>query len=232
MQDIKKRSSPSKDKSPIVTPVYELPFVCSSQFELTEDFRLVSEANLDVLQEQFPHEYKDMYREDQNTWKLKTIHKQEHIDFLNKKYTNEQKFYMKLLCDLLRMKESYYSCMTSFRRELLDKAIMDAQIYLDYIVLLIPENDHKGEWNEEWTMNRSHTDYNYYHPPEHDNVEATITVNFAKEWLRHDAVLCHLDGWLYCLNYVIHLKVKISLHMLNHLLQELYLLGKPMFHTM
>ena len=45
-------------------------------------------------------------------------------------------------------------------------------------------------------MNTSHTDYSYFHPPEHDNVEATVTVNFAKEWLRHDSAFFVSPRWM------------------------------------
>ena len=178
-----------------IYPQIALP-VLQSEFELDENYRLTTESDVNALIEKYPRDYKDIYVDDEATWKLKPIRKPEHIDFLNGKYTKEQKCYLTLFSDLLRAKVAHYACLTSSQRITLDETLVDLQNQLDYILQIIPETDHAGKWNEVWSMNVEHPQFEYYHPPEHDEVDKVISVKLATAWLRHDASFTVSPVWL------------------------------------
>ena len=178
-----------------ILPQIALPTL-ESGFELDEHYRMTTESDANALIEKFPRDYKDVYVDDEATWKLKPLRKPEHAAFLNDKYTKKQKCYLKLFSDLLRAKVAHYACLTSSQRMQLDATLMDLQNLLDYVLHIIPETDHTGKWNEVWSMNRDHPEYEQYHPPEHDEVDKVISVKLATEWLRHDAAFTVSPVWL------------------------------------
>ena len=70
---------------------------------------------------------------------------------VNRKYSHETKFYLKLYGDLLQAKRRHYTCLNRKDRAVLDDAITDLQNHLDYHQMLIGENDHEGKWNAVWS---------------------------------------------------------------------------------
>lgn len=178
-----------------ILPQIALPTL-QSGFELDEQYCMTTESDVNTLIEKYPRDYKDIYVDEEATWKLKPVRKPEHIAFLNAKYTKEQKCYMKLFSDLLRAKVAHYACLTSSQRITLDETLLDLQNHLDYLLQIIPENDHNGKWNEVWSMNKDHPQYEEYHPPEHNEVDKVISVKLATDWLRHDASFMVSPLWL------------------------------------
>ena len=178
-----------------ICPRVQLP-VLQSGWLLDKHFHLCTESDVDALIDKFPQEYKDIYRDEEATWKLKPIRKPAHLAHLNTKYTNEQRCYLKLFCDLLRVKESHYACLSPTLRNQLDDALTDLQAHLDYLLQIIPENDHEGKWNEVWSMSETHPLHDAYHLPKHNEVDKVIGVNLATEWLRRDASFWVSPRWL------------------------------------
>ena len=153
--------------------------------DLDEGYRLTTEADVDALTEAFPRVYKDMFREEESTWKLQPVRHPSHLDVLNQKYSNEVKCYLKLFCDLMRAKERHYGVLRKAIRTMLDDALIDLQNHLDYLLQILPEQDHDGKWNEVWSMSPHHPQYERYHPPAHDEVDKVIPLDLATEWLRN-----------------------------------------------
>ena len=178
-----------------ICPRVQLPEL-QSGWLLDSHYCLCTEADVDALVDKFPQEYKDIYREEEATWKLKPVRKPAHLDHLNAKYSNEQRCYLKLCCDLLRVKEGYYACLSPDLRNQLDDALSDLQNHLDYLLQIIPENDHEGKWNDVWSMSEQHPLYEAYHPPQHSEVDKVISVNLATEWLRRGATFAMSPRWL------------------------------------
>ena len=85
-----------------------------------------------------------------------------HLAHLNRKYSHETKFYLKIFGDLLQAKRRHYSCLNYTQRKTLDHSIVDLQNFLDYHLLLIGENDQNGDWNEVWSMSPTHPAYEAY----------------------------------------------------------------------
>ena len=178
-----------------ICPRVQLPAL-QSGWLLDDHYCLCTEADVDALVDKFPQEYKDIYREEEATWKLKPVRKPAHLDHLNQKYSNEQRCYLKLCCDLLRVKESCYACLSPALRNRLDDVLTDVQNHLDYLLQIIPENDHEGKWNDVWSMSEQHPLYEAYHPPQHSEVDKVVSVNLATEWLRRGATFTMSPRWL------------------------------------
>ena len=163
---------------------------------LDDTYRLTSESDVDALTEVFPREYKDVYREEEDTWKLMKPRAPEHLALLNRKYSHETKFYLKLYGDLLQAKRRHYTCLNPKDRTVLDNAITDLQNHLDYHQLLIGENDHEGKWNAVWSMSPSHPAYEQYHPPAQDEVDKVVAVDLATDWMQKDMQYHVSPRWL------------------------------------
>ena len=163
---------------------------------LDATYRLTSESDVDALTEAFPREYKDVYREEEDTWKLMKPRAPKHLALLNRKYSHETKFYLKLYGDLLQAKRRHYTCLNRKDRAVLDDAITDLQNHLDYHQLLIGEHDHEGKWNAVWSMSPSHPAYEQYHPPAHDEVDKVVAVDLATDWMQKDMQFHVSPRWL------------------------------------
>lgn len=163
---------------------------------LDATYRLTSESDVDALTEAFPREYKDVYREEEDTWKLMKPRAPAHLALLNRKYSHETKFYLKLYGDLLQAKRRHYTCLNRKDRAVLDDAITDLQNHLDYHQMLIGEHDHEGKWNAVWSMSPSHPAYEQYHPPAHDEVDKVVAVDLATDWMQKDMQFHVSPRWL------------------------------------
>jgi hypothetical protein len=163
---------------------------------LDATYRLTSESDVDALTEAFPREYKDVYREEEDTWKLMKPRAPAHLALLNRKYSHETKFYLKLYGDLLQAKRRHYTCLNRRDRAVLDDAITDLQNHLDYHQMLIGEHDHEGKWNAVWSMSPSHPAYEQYHPPAHDEVDKVVAVDLATDWMQKDMQFHVSPRWL------------------------------------
>lgn len=163
---------------------------------LDDTYRLTSESDVDALTEAYPRAYKDLYREEEETWKLLKPRAPEHLSALNRKYSHETKFYLKLCGDLLQAKRRFYATLDATTRTTLDHAITDLQNYLDFHQMLIEEQSEQGEWNEVWSMSPTHPAYTRYHPPAHNDVNAVVSVDLATEWMQKDMQYHVSPRWL------------------------------------
>ena len=49
-----------------------------------------SESDLDLLTEKYPNSYREMYREEEETWKMKPLAHPSHVDYLNSNTRSKQ----------------------------------------------------------------------------------------------------------------------------------------------
>lgn len=163
---------------------------------LDATYRLTCESDVDALTEAFPREYKEIFREEESTWKLMKPRDASHLALLNRKYSHETKFYLKIFGDLLQAKRRHYSCLNYTQRETLDHSIVDLQNFLDYHLLLIGEDDQNGDWNQVWSMSPTHPAYEAYHPPAHNEVDKVVAVDLAIDWMKKDMQYFVSPRWL------------------------------------
>lgn len=162
-----------------------------SGVDLDGEYRLTTERDVDILTEAFPRAYKDMYRNEQETWMLKPVRHPDHLAALNREHSSEVKCYLKMCCDLMRAKQRHYALLKTAVRGLLDDALTDVQSHLDYLLQIVPEQEDDGQRN--WSMSANHPAYNQQHPPDHNEVDKVIPLDVANEWLRRDMAFsrCH-----------------------------------------
>lgn len=163
---------------------------------LDATYRLTCESDVDALTEAYPREYRDVFREEESTWKLMKPRDPSHLAHLNCKYSHETKFYLKIFGDLLQAKRRHYSCLNFSQRKILDHSIVDMQNFLDYHLLLIGENNQNGDWNEVWSMSPTHPTYEAYHPPAHNEVDKVVAVDLAMDWMKKDMQYFVSPRWL------------------------------------
>lgn len=71
-------------------------YITISPVKLDEDYKLTIPHNLDLLQQKFTDEFKDMDREDLSTWHNKVI-QPKHIEYLNSEYDDTVRYCLYLL---------------------------------------------------------------------------------------------------------------------------------------
>jgi len=159
----------------------------SGGVDLPEHYCLTTESDVDLLTEKYTSVYKDLFREDEQTWKGKPIRAPEHLAYLNDKYSKEVKFYLRMYSAAMQMKQNHYAGLLPYTKEALDNALYDLQNHLDYMLLLVPENDDTStkEWNEIWSMSNNHHLYKQFHPPDNNDLNAIIENDVSFEWLKH-----------------------------------------------
>jgi hypothetical protein len=153
--------------------------------DLDESYRLTTEADVDLLTERFPTVYKDLFREDEATWKGLRVRDPAHLAQLNDKYSREAKFYLRLCSTMLRMKQLHYAALSSDARRALDDLLINVQNHLDYMLFLVPENEESGTWNEVWSMSKNHRLYARFHPPSHTDLDAVVENDLSSAWMKH-----------------------------------------------
>lgn len=118
------------------------------EIRLSDDYCVTNESDLDSLIERFPLDFKECYRDEEHTWKMKKLSK-EHVYHLNKIYNNEQKYYLSL----------YYHCLSLDREwmedrqiEELDSFIEDVRNYVDFLFILTADKEENGTLTGNWSI--------------------------------------------------------------------------------
>jgi len=123
----------------------------TEEITLPDNYCITNEADLDVLSETFPADFKKCYRDETETWLLYPLQKH-HITYLQRQYTNEQLFYIRLYFHCLQIKDPLLSeAQTSEMMELID----NLRNQIDYLFLLTPTTDDDRE-NGTWSVSKNH----------------------------------------------------------------------------
>ena len=125
--------------------------------ELPSDYSITNESDIDLLQEKYPDTYSEVYREDEETWKYKTISEVGHLQLLSDTYTPRQKWYLTLYHYLLQFQKDQLSMLASSQQQQLEQLITDVQFKIDQLLFITQEFD-QGEWNELWNLSDNHPD--------------------------------------------------------------------------
>lgn len=117
------------------------------EFRLSEDYCVTNEGDLDLLVEKYPNDFKECDRDVESTWKLHKLEKH-HIDMLNGEYNNEQKFYLMLYLNCLKLKNPLFN--DNQMSELLE-LLNNLRNHIDFLMMLVPSTDNDDE-NGMWSV--------------------------------------------------------------------------------
>jgi hypothetical protein len=134
-----------------------------NDYKLDMNYHITNESDVDILQENFPDDYHQVYRDDEETWKFHHINNQLHVDKLNDKYNNEQQFYLYLYDILLKYQLYNTPINNSDTNDTIDDIITYFVSKIDMILFLTQEYDADGTWNKLWNYSSNH-----HHKKEHD----------------------------------------------------------------
>jgi hypothetical protein len=183
---------------PLIKNAIMYPLLYIKEFygiQLPKQYCITNENDLDMLQERYPQEYSKMYRDEENTWKMKPIISEEHIDFLNNIYSDEQKFYLTIYFSLLKLYESSISLLDEKKRELLISLTSSLQFVLDFLFYIVSENDENQVWNGVWSLSKNHDLYEKYNSMIEDNNTRTFPPDITIEMLRNRSVFLVSPYW-------------------------------------
>jgi len=162
-------------------------YINSSIFDLDANYTITNESDIDILQEKYPDEYQEIYREDEETWKYKKIKSPEHLSLLNSTYTSEQKFYLKIYNLLLLLKKYLLFQLTLSHNKRLNYLIDNIGYIIDQSLINTQEYDKEGNWTKLWGLSNNHPEKLEYEEtdisPEDD--EEVIEYDIHRESIRH-----------------------------------------------
>lgn len=159
--------------------------------DLPADYTITNESDIDVLQDRYPQDYRHLYRDDEETWKLQPLRHASHRRFLSSKYSREVKCYLTLYHSLLQLRRYQYAAMTVDHRARLDALLSEVRSYLDFALLIVSDKDEKGKWNGAWSMSANHRLNSQYHLSDGD-ADDPITIDVATDWIEK-GVECHVS---------------------------------------
>jgi SpoVK/Ycf46/Vps4 family AAA+-type ATPase len=140
-----------------VSPAIDISF---NFIDLDDQYKITNESDVFLLQENYPEDYQEIYKDEINTWLLKPIKKNKHLDFLKKSYSGYQKFFLNLYHNLLQ----YQKCsnyINNLCKQKLDKIIKDIEIKIENILNITQDYDESVEKEiEKWKISSNHEDYN------------------------------------------------------------------------
>lgn len=118
------------------------------ELDLPYNYCITNESDVDILSENFAKDFEHCYRDEEETWMLKSLEKK-HVDFLNGFYVPEQKFYLRFYYHLLKSRTEWLS---EQQTDILDELIGDVRDYVEFILLLSSDTDDKNEWSGYWSI--------------------------------------------------------------------------------
>jgi len=147
--------------------------------ELVDDYCITNEIDLDLLQEKYPQEYRECFRDEEETWKLKSLKDSKHLLTLNHFYTREHKFYLNLLFHLHVAKRDLYAEMDAVQKHELDSLQEDVQNLIDYSLGIVAEKDEHGVWDGVFSLSKNHSAVQREEPLRN-------SYDLSRQWLRRD----------------------------------------------
>jgi len=123
---------------------------------LPETYTLTNENDLDLLQQKFPTDYTECQRDNESTWKLKSLKHIDHYRVLNDLYSREQKFYLTMYHSYLQLSVHQFTKLNESQRRLLSMVLTALRNVIDFLFLLIPEYNSQRGWNQLWSISTNH----------------------------------------------------------------------------
>lgn len=137
-----------------ISPSLDLP---SHSIELNYKYRITNESDVFLLQEKFPEDYQDIYKDEPDTWMLKKIRKNKHLDYLQSIYNGYQKFFLNLYHNLLQYKQNCWGYLNIKCQRNISDLIQDIQIKIENILFIEQDYDESVEKEiENWKFSDNH----------------------------------------------------------------------------
>jgi hypothetical protein len=118
-------------------------------FNLDDDYCITNDRDIQLLVEKYPQDYAELYAEDEETWKFVKPKQQEHLDYLNKKYSFRNKFYLYLLNFVLLYQKNNESFLSQEQINHLDNLILNLQMQIDCMLKITAEFDDEEDEEDE-----------------------------------------------------------------------------------
>jgi len=139
-----------------VSPSFNIPL---DLIVLDENYKITNESDVYLLQEEFPEDYSEIYREEEESWFLKPIKKNEHFKYLQNYYNNYQIFYLNLFYNLIIYKVEFGEYLRLENKKNLTNVIKDLQYKIENLLLVEPAEDENDETVEIiWKLSSNHDD--------------------------------------------------------------------------
>lgn len=153
-------------------------------FELDDNYCITNDRDIQLLVEKYPQEYVEIYAEDEETWKYIKPKKQEHLDYLNSKYSFRNKFYLYLLNFVLLYQKNNESLLNQEQIELLDNLVLNLQMQIDCMLEITAEFDTDEQTDNENDTNNTDiywkSFWNTSHAEKEENMNDVDEYNYQK----------------------------------------------------
>lgn len=180
----------SSDGNVMLLPRVQMLSGMKESIDLVPDYKITNEGDLDILQDKFAEEYRECFRNEEETWLLNDLKDKRHYDALNEFYSKEQKFYLNLYYGLMQLKKEHSSILSKAKTEELNELIEDMQGYIDYFFLLV---SYKDDDQINFMMSSNHMQYEVI-GREIANVDENVNnvdnyrrkIDLSNQWMKKD----------------------------------------------
>lgn len=115
--------------------------------ELPKDYKITNVLDVEILQENFPQDFTELYNDEKESWELKVIHSK-HIYKLEEYYNTYQTYFITLYYHLLNYKNKYIDNMSPIQINKLNILINNLEYKVKEILLHKDTYDESQEINE------------------------------------------------------------------------------------
>jgi len=127
--------------------------------KLNINYKITNESDVSILQEKFPNDYGEIYRDEEETWMLQTIKKTEHLEMLNSIYNDYSITFLNIYHNLLEYKKTNNGNLGMESLLFLEKIIEDIQYKIDQLLVITVPYDENNEEIAYWNASKNHRHY-------------------------------------------------------------------------
>ena len=124
--------------------------------KLNINYKITNESDVSILQEKYPEDYGDLYRDEEETWMLYPIKKTEHLNHLNSVYNDYSITFLNIYHNLLEYKRSNAGNLSMQSLIFLENLIGDIQYKIDQLLFITVPYDENNEETTYWNVSKNH----------------------------------------------------------------------------
>ena len=135
-------------------------------------YAITNESDVDILQENFPNDYRHLDRDHPSTWMLKRLKQVEHAQALERTYSSECKMYLRLYCAALKLRRRMKVSLDRESRVRLNGMLIDLRNHVDFLLALVDPYDGESATDDRddaadasvrgYSISQSHRLYHHY----------------------------------------------------------------------
>lgn len=142
-----------------VSPSVDLTF---NLINLDYSYKITNECDVSLLQEVFPEDYQEIYKDEIETWLMSKIKKNKHFEYLQNTYNGYQKFFLNLYYYLLDYKKNCFENLNPDTQKKLTILINNIQVIIEKTLLISQDYDESVEEKKEnWKLSSNYLENNY-----------------------------------------------------------------------